>query len=275
MNTALPAPHEYRNLTCSHCGFRISVPIDCGFRFCPTCSKRRAFRVRNRLQWIFDNSRPEPGYMLKMVTLSTFNCKDLEAGTTFLVSCFRKLRYRALWKRCVSGGATIVEIKGRPNSWHPHLHILCYARWLPWRELRSAWMNISGGTAVYIQNVSTDRAKLYATKYVTKAEVPPFLLDGVSRVLIKYRLFQRFGNWHSLRIPKRLFDYPCPTCSKTAWLADYIIDSYCRRSPSSSRSPPAVPVLNKSDLQWYDAISRSTPSLAPPSARRGARPENP
>ncbi|MBA7687699.1 hypothetical protein ES703_96165 [subsurface metagenome] len=244
------APHAYRLIYCVCCGFRLDVPIDCGFRFCIPCSKRRAFRVRNRLQWIFDNFRPQPGYMLKMITLSTSNCKQLEPGVTHLISSFRRLRQRNVWRDHVSGGATIIEIKGRPNNWHPHLHILCYSLRLPWRPLRDAWMSVSGGTACYIQNVDTERAKFYVTKYITKADVPAFLLRGLSKVLVKYRLFQRFGDWHSLTIPKKLYDYPCPNCSRSDWLPEQVLSSLHR-----SRSPPGytkkpTPVLTERDINW-------------------------
>lgn len=250
MKSNTPTPHDYRILYCSHCGFALKVPIDCGFRFCPTCSKRQAFRVRNRLSWIFDNYRPEPGYMLKMVTLSTINCQDLDKGVKSLIHSFRRLRQRRVWKDHVSGGATIIEIKGRPNSWHPHLHILCYSLRLPWRPLLQAWTAVSGGTACYIQNVDSTRARNYVTKYITKADVPPFLLDGLSKILVKYRLFQRFGDWHSLRIPKKLYDYPCSNCGKSEWFYPPSFDTYGSKRRSSSRSPPAVPVLTESDISW-------------------------
>ena len=245
-----PSPHALRRLNCCHCGFAIDVPIDCGDRFCSACAPRRAFRVRNRLRWILDNTRPKPGYMLKMITLSVSNSKDLEYGVKMLISSFRRLRQLRIWRDHVEGGATIIEIKGRPNNWHPHLHVLCYARWIDWHKLQPAWSAVSGGLACYIQNIDGDRALRYVTKYITKADIPPFLLDGVGSVLRKYRLFQRFGSWHSLRIPKNLYDYPCPNCTKVDWISE---PSFGLRR--RSRSPPAchqrdVPHLNDTDLSW-------------------------
>lgn len=228
MAVGLAPPHALRRLFCSHCGFSIDVPIDCGDRFCSLCSPRRAFRVRNRLRWILENSNPKPGYMLKMITLSTANCKDLDKGVTALVRSFRRLRQRRIWRDHVDGGATIIEIKGRPNNWHPHLHILCYSRWIDWYKLQPAWASISGGTACYIQNVSMDRALYYVTKYITKADVPEFLEYSVGKVLSRYRLFQRFGSWHGLKVPKKLCDYPCPTCASLIWVSDIQIDKAIR-----------------------------------------------
>lgn len=224
----LPPSHAIRQLFCSHCGFRIDAPIDCGDRFCRVCAPRRAFRVRNRLRWILDNTRPKPGYMLKMITLSVSNSHDLEKGVRLLVSSFRRLRQRRIWKDHVSGGATIIEIKGRPNNWHPHLHVLCYARWINWHQLQPAWASVSGGLACYIQNIQGDTALRYVTKYITKAEIPEFLEYSVGKVLSKYRLFQRFGEWHGLKVPKKLYDYPCPSCSKVIWVSDIQIDRAIR-----------------------------------------------
>lgn len=228
MQQSPPTPHAIRRLYCSHCGFIIDAPVDCGDRFCNICSRRRAFRVRNRLRWLLHNSAPSQGYVLKMVTLSMPNCKQLDAGVRMLVQCFRRLRQSQIWLKNVEGGATIIEVKGRPNSWHPHLHILCYSRRLPWHPLRDRWTQISGGTACYIQNVNQDKALYYVTKYITKVDVPEFLEYSVGTVLKKFRLFQRFGSWHSLKIPKKLFDYPCPTCTKSIWVSDIFIDQSIR-----------------------------------------------
>lgn len=230
MNPTPPPAHNYRLLYCRFCGFRLNVPIDCGNRFCPVCSKRRAFRIRNRISWILSNHQTKPGFCLKMITLSRPNCDQLDEGVSALVNSFRRLRQRKIWIDHVSGGATVIEVTGRPHDWHPHLHILCYSRYIPWKKLRSAWQSCSGGTAVYIQNMTADRAKVYVTKYVTKTDSPPHLSESISNVLRKYRLFQRFGDWHSLRIPKKLYDYPCPTCGRSHWIVEFDVEK-AMRSP--------------------------------------------
>lgn len=228
MSANPPKPHATRRLYCRDCGFILDVPIDCGDRFCSLCSARRAFRVRNRLRWILQHTHPPPGYMFKMLTLSVSNSQDLAEGVHHLVKSFRKLRARQFWKKNVVGGAALIEIKGRPNNWHPHFHILCYARWLDWHKLQPLWSSVSGGQACYISNISTDSALRYVTKYITKPDVPPFLEYDVGRVLSRFRLFQRFGSWHHLFIPKKLYDYPCPNCSQSWWLSDIVVSRASR-----------------------------------------------
>jgi hypothetical protein len=105
---------------------------------------------------------------------------------------------------------------------------LCYARWIDWHRLQPAWLSISGGTACYIQNVDSKRALQYVTKYITKADVPEFLEYSVGKVLSRYRLFQRFGSWHGLKVPKKLSDYPCPNCTHTDWMSDIQVSGYSR-----------------------------------------------
>ncbi len=216
--------HDYRTLFCRHCGHTIKVRVDCGHRFCPICAKRRAFRIRHRLQHLFTKIKHEPKAGVKMLTLSKANCSELNVGIKDLVASFRRLRQRALWKHYVIGGAFIIEIKGRPGNWHPHIHAVIYAYYIPWARLRSAWRQVSSGTAVWISAVSNDRALNYVTKYITKCDVPAALLDDVSASLRRYRLFTRFGDWHSITIPKRVFDNPCEHCGDIDWILDLTID---------------------------------------------------
>lgn len=223
-----PPPHATRRIRCLGCGFTIDIPVDCGDRFCGTCAPRRAFRVRSRLRWLLENTRPPPGYMLKMITLSMPNCKQLHTGVAALIKNFRRLRQRQIWKAHISGGATIIEVKGRPNNWHPHLHIICYARWIDWHRLQPAWLQISGGSACYISNIGRDAALSYVTKYITKSDVPEFLEYGVGLVLKRYRLFQRFGSWHGVVIPKKKFDYKCHNCGTSDWMPEWMLDRMIR-----------------------------------------------
>ena len=219
----LDATHGFRTLYCGKCGHMIAVRIDCGHRFCPLCSRRRARRVRNRLQALLQKNKKVPKAGVKLLTLSKANCKDLPSGIKDLVASFRRLRQRALWKHYVLGGAFVIEIKGRPGNWHPHIHAIIYSYYIPWARLRAAWRQCSGGTAVWISSVSNDRAVGYVTKYITKCDMPPALLDGVSSALRLFRLFTRFGCWHNIVLPALKFDCPCQQCNTTDWMVDFKI----------------------------------------------------
>lgn len=213
--------HNWRTLYCAFCGATNQVIVDCGHRFCPFCGKRRAARIRDRLNFLLKSCQKFPKARLKMLTLSTTNCADLDAGIKHLVSSFRRLRQRRIWQRHVYGGAFVIEIKGSPGSWHPHIHAIIYSYFIPWAALRSAWHHVSQGTAVWISDISDDRAKGYVTKYLTKPDVDAVYLDQVSTSLRSFRLFSRFGDWHSIIIPKYVYDPPCKQCGRSDWVIDW------------------------------------------------------
>lgn len=224
MNKPCDSPHRWRTFYCRFCGNDIRAFIDCGHRFCPKCSRRRARRIRNRLSFLLAKNEKIPKAGIKLLTLSKANCQQLEPGIKDLVSSFRRLRQRALWKHYVLGGAFVIEIKGRPGNWHPHIHAIIYSYYIPWARLRASWRQCSGGTAVWINAVTNDRATKYVTKYITKADVPAALLDDVSTALRRFRLFTRFGSWHNIVLPKMKYETPCTRCNNSDWIPDIVIE---------------------------------------------------
>lgn len=221
--------HQWRTLVCAHCGHEIKVLVDCKNRFCPECSPRRSARIANRLQWLINKIQKRPTWRLKMITLSMANCSDLEFGIKQLVSSFRRLRQRRLWKYNVDGGAFVIEVTGRPGSWHPHIHAIVYSRFIPWKKLWRDWKQCSGGSAVWISSVSSQGAIKYITKYISKSDVPAHLWQQLSIELQRFRLFQRFGSWHNLKLPARIMDYRCESCGSCDWLADVYYEHIQRR----------------------------------------------
>lgn len=220
--------HGWRTLYCIKCGKTIRVIVDCGHRFCPTCSRRRARRVRNRLKHLFSKTEAVPKAGIKMLTLSVQNCKDLDEGIRHLIKSFRRLRQRSLWKHYVLGGAFVIEIKGRPGNWHPHIHAIIHSYYIPWQRLRSSWRQVSGGLACWINAIDNDKAVNYVTKYLTKVDVPAALLDDVSTSLRHFRLFSRFGTWHNIALPKLKYDTPCAQCGNTDYIVDFALERIFR-----------------------------------------------
>lgn len=176
-----------------------------------------------------------------MLTLSVANCSDLDKGIRHLVASFRRLRQRSLWKRHVFGGAFVIEIKGSIGNWHPHIHAIIHSYFIPWALLRSAWFDVSQGTAVWISDISDDKAMAYVTKYLTKPDVPAAQLDVVSASLRRFRLFTRFGDWHSILIPKHTFDAPCRECGRVDWVIDFkIFHGHWRDVPPGEHIPHPI-----------------------------------
>lgn len=262
--------HGWRFLFCTKCGHRIRVLVDCGHRFCPNCSRRRARRVRNRLQALIDKNEHFPKARLKMLTVSQPNCVHLDDGIKKLVAAFRRLRQRALWDRYVFGGAFVIEVKGRPGNWHPHIHAVIYSYRIPWRRLRSSWRQCSGGTACWISNVTADKAKNYITKYMTKTDLPSALIDDVSTSLRRFRLFTRFGSWHNIVLPKMIMDTPCDSCGSSEWIVDFEIDRMLRAFHRDRSRPPP-----RSSLSRGAKVAAETSRAAAKGPLRAAREVNP
>ena len=159
-----------------------------------------------------------------MVTLSMPNSTSLDEGISDLIRCFRRLRQRVCWKQYVFGGAFVIEVKGRPGNWHPHIHAIVYSYYIPWKRLRSGWKQCSGGSAVWINKVDGAKAIGYVTKYLTKVDLPPALMDEAGESLARFRLFTRFGTWHNITLPKLKYETPCARCGRTDWVIDVEIE---------------------------------------------------
>jgi hypothetical protein len=153
-----------------------------------------------------------------MITLSVKNHKNLALQTKHLISSFRRLRQSRLWGYFVAGGATLVEVKSGVDGWHAHLHIFCYMRWMPYTRLLSAWRKCSGGSGVWITRANETVMMNYVTKYITKTEMSSEDRINSSEVLKHYRLFQRFGDWAQLKIPKLASDAQCDNCGKIGFV---------------------------------------------------------
>jgi len=204
--------HEYRQISCLHCGHTITVPIYCGNRFCPVCSVPRLSRVRRRLNWIVQHVTPPKGYGIKFLTLTILNEPDLAEMLKHLVKSFRRLRQRAFWKQYVLGGAFVLEVTGRPGNWHAHIHSIIEARFIPYHKLISLWITVSGSRGVWIEKVPKNAIVGYLTKYLSKSSVPTEITDDVSEAVSGFRLFQPFGSWYAVNLTFQTEKPGCPIC---------------------------------------------------------------
>jgi hypothetical protein len=220
--------HEWRTVYCLKCGNSIHVRVQCKNRFCPDCSRRRARRIRAALNLLFEKTRKEPTARFKMLTLSEPNSSELGPAISHLVSSFRRLRQRLYWKNHVFAGAYVIEVTGRPGSWHPHIHAIIYSQRISWERLHRLWMNVSTGRSVWITNISLDAAKKYVTKYLTKIDVPAPCIEDVSNAVRRFRLFTRFGEWHDIVLPPLDVHIACQQCGSHDWIIDWRLDRIAR-----------------------------------------------
>lgn len=238
--------HEFIHLTCEHCGHTIDVPVYCGNRFCGVCAPARHARIADRLRFLVANTPRKPGYHLKFLTLTIANMPDLEKMVSYLVSCFRRLRNRAIWKKYVDGGAFVIEVTGRPNNWHAHVHAIIFAKYIPRDKLVIAWKSISSGLGVDIRQVPTDALCNHLIKYLSKRQEPDMVTDEKEKVLRSYRLFQPFGCWYKLQKKYKRKPHPCEECGHLSWTPFDIVHSFQLNTffkETVEKAPAEIPPL--------------------------------
>lgn len=229
----LPEEHGFTEVYCCHCGKSHTIIKQCGKRYCPYCGHINRWRVRERLHQLFKLMKHRRGYRLKMLTLAKQNCTDLTEGVNDVIASFRRLRQTKFWNSHVVGGLFVVEITGEPGDWHPHLHCFIYSLRIRWDDIRDHWHRASnGGQSVWIANISNDKAIYYVTKYVTKPSTEPEYSQLLDDAMKGRRMFQRFGVFQQIKLPKRLTSKKCEACGHTDWITEYDLRRMTLKAPS-------------------------------------------
>lgn len=183
----------------------------CKLRICPACRRRYQFAAIARIRDLLQDIKPKTW---QFITLTMrHNRAPLKTQTGFLKAAFRKLRQRNVWKCAVTHGYAVIEVSYNKakDEWHPHLHILAKCRYIDWRLLRQAWIQVTGGSSIidcgYVR--SQNNACDYVVKYIGK---PPNLLDveSADRIQEYYdsiqnaRLLMPFGRPPKMRVKPAL-----------------------------------------------------------------------
>jgi ribosomal protein S27E len=217
--------HQFMTVYCASCGHEHNVPVSCGNRFCPICSRSRAFKIQQRLDRMFKIYPLQEKYAFRFLTLTIPKSPDISSAARHLVRSFRKFRNRNFWKRSVTGGAYFLEVSGLPDAWHVHLHIVYYGCFIPGELIGRAWFECSGGKIFKVKTVYKKGLARYLTKYLTKNTTGTDYSKFISNELSAFRLFQVFGNWSKL-FPKRAsVPFKCPQCGETIWIIDIEIQN--------------------------------------------------
>lgn len=118
---------------------------------------------------------------------------------------FRALRVHPVFAERVRGGAAFLEVvRGEKNTgWHPHLHVIMHADFIPFAELQAAWRSITKGSFYLKIEVARSAESVggYVTKYVTKsldssfASNPAWLDEAICGMKGR-RLCLCFGTWY-------------------------------------------------------------------------------
>lgn len=184
------------------------VPDFCHDRWCVPCQNSRAARVATNLTEHL-NGRP-----VRFLTLTlAANDLSLKQRTDFLLTAFRRLRRKSLWKEKVTGGAGFLEItRGRKGDhWHPHLHVLMEGKYFPKRTLAALWLEITGDSYVIDLSFVKDQRLIakYIAKYTAKPissrlQRDPIALTEAIVAMRGRKLIHAFGawaKWQLLKVP--------------------------------------------------------------------------
>jgi hypothetical protein len=181
----------------------------CHDRFCVPCARTRAWRIRENLaKHIWDHPS-------RFLTLTLKHCDaPLRQQVDRLYKCFAKLRGRVLWRDRVRGGLATLELKwsDRSQSWHPHLHCILDAKYIPHPSLKKDWLSITGDSSVVDIRLapSSFKAIHYLLKYVTKpmshslTHNPQLMVDAID-ALRNRKVILTFGtcrSWKLTAIPQ-------------------------------------------------------------------------
>jgi len=204
-------------MLCMNCGTSIDVPVSCGNRFCPICSKSRAAKIRRKVGELFRHVVPKDGESIKFLTLTVPNQDDIADSMDQLIKSFRRLRQRRYYQRALSAGLTFIEVTGKSGDWNVHLHAIILSRYIPVERLARDWSAVSPGQIVHIKRIPAAAAVKYLTAYALKSNQSEHNQRLISRALKGRRLFQPFGTWHAMMSAIVTPDPICAECKASAW----------------------------------------------------------
>lgn len=163
-------------------------------------------------------------YGWKFITLTLVSRQELAPMIDSLITGFRKLRGRKMWRDAVSGGVYVLEITHSEKGWHAHLHIIAMMRYVPQHHLSLVWLAITGSRIVDIRAVKGNTPVGYVTHYLTTFDVPAGDMLEAEAAVRNRRLWSPFGTAHDVNLTYKPPLYPCPHCGVVAWITQRAID---------------------------------------------------
>lgn len=171
----------------------------CKDRFCVPCADSRSSRIGNRIR----AKIPPEGISFLTLTLADTE-KPLRILLDKLLASFRRLRQWQKWKDAVAGGVAFVEIKwsNAKTRWHPHLHVVMEADYLPQDQISARWRRVTHGS--FIVDIrrpkNAETVIRYICKYGSKPLDQSFVanpdrLDEAIQALKGRHLCMAFGAW--------------------------------------------------------------------------------
>lgn len=229
----------------------------CHDRFCLPCANERSHAIALNVLDVVKKRT------LRFLTLTVkSDAEPLSDLLDKLHNSFQKLRRTKLWKKCVDGGVAFLEINWseQRQRWHPHFHILIEGRYLPYAQLKSLWLSITGDSFVIEIRIVRDAptAARYVTKYASKPFNKTFLhkprrLDEAIVALKGRKLLVTFGTWRGITLAR--------TPTPGAWENIGSLERYIQNAAAGD--PHAKAILSALTDQDLEPLYARAPPLTP------------
>lgn len=176
----------------------------CRDRLCPTCMRRRASKVKQRLVGLVGSMNAP-----RFLTLTERDTTDpLDVRLNRLTAAVRRLRHTKAWKRHVKGGVMVWETTRNvtKGTWHPHVHLIIDGEFWAHAELLAEWKKALGGDGAARIEACHDRTRSarYLAKYLAKdtevASWPAATIREFAGAMHRRRMIATFGTCHKLNV---------------------------------------------------------------------------
>jgi Replication protein len=227
----------------------------CRDRLCPTCMRRRAFKVRCRLIGLV-SSMNSPRFLTLTERDST---EPLKVRLDRMSAAFAKLRRTDVWKRHVKGGVAVWEVKWNPaaGTWHPHLHVLIDGVFFPHAALYAEWVRILGHDGTTDLQACRDRVKsaVYVSKYLAKdTDISRWgarVIQEFATAMHRRRLIATFGSAHRTNLDLCDKEAPKPTLPRASISYGQMMDAIGAGVPAAERAAPLLARLGIAFRQLF------------------------
>ena len=108
--------------------------------------------------------------------------EDLSTQIIRLYACFSVLRRRVFINRSIRAGVWFFQIKWSEKSqqWHPHLHCVLDADFMPHKTLKALWKSVTGDSDIVDIRAVRDPSKV--AEYVARYAARPCELAGLTNL---------------------------------------------------------------------------------------------
>lgn len=242
-------------------GFRVRHN-NCHDRLCTPCANARSAKISEALLAAIGSSP------VSFITLTLCGRKEpLGELVDRLYKHFRALRLHPLWQDKVRGGAAFLEVKwsDKAQRWHPHLHIIADADFIPQQELSTVWRTISRDSFIVdVRRVkNAEVTGHYVCKYASKPlnssfSNTPALLDEALLALKGRRLCLCFGTWYGTPLSDAEDATLEDELADGTWKMFSDLESILVRATNGERDAIHILFYAKADAGWRRMLADSS-----------------